>query len=212
MSQVHLSVLCDHDDVLKWEHFPRYWPFVRGICRSSVVPRTKASNTELWLFLRCTPEQTAEQTVEMPVIWDAMVLIMTSLCYIHAMTKCVLKDIHVDNPPVSWYWRLPLSEQYRSVKTVIFGGQKSMRLLHYGEVKWPSWCLELPANGVFVPVYSDWQQRNKYQMSVLLSLCVGNQGIHRWPVISPHKWDSNVGNVSIWWRHNGIRKRQAHTG
>ena len=61
-------------------------------------------------------------------------------------------------------------------------------------------------------VCSDWQQRNKYQMSVLLSLCVGNQGIHRWPVISPHKWDSNVGNVSIWWRHNGIRKRQAHAG
>ena len=25
-----------HDDVLKWEHFPRYWPFVRGIRRSSV--------------------------------------------------------------------------------------------------------------------------------------------------------------------------------
>ena len=20
-----------HDDVMKWEHFPRYWPFVRGI-------------------------------------------------------------------------------------------------------------------------------------------------------------------------------------
>ena len=23
-----------HDDVIKWEHFPRYWPFVRGIHRS----------------------------------------------------------------------------------------------------------------------------------------------------------------------------------
>ena len=22
-----------HDDVIKWEHFPRYWPFVRGIQR-----------------------------------------------------------------------------------------------------------------------------------------------------------------------------------
>ena len=22
-----------HDDVIKWEHFPRYWPFVRGIHR-----------------------------------------------------------------------------------------------------------------------------------------------------------------------------------
>ena len=27
---------CDHDDVIKWKHFPRYWPFVRGIHRSTV--------------------------------------------------------------------------------------------------------------------------------------------------------------------------------
>ena len=25
-----------HDDVIKWKHFPRYWPFVRGLHRSSV--------------------------------------------------------------------------------------------------------------------------------------------------------------------------------
>ena len=25
-----------HDDVIKWKHFPRYWPFVRGIRRSRV--------------------------------------------------------------------------------------------------------------------------------------------------------------------------------
>ena len=24
-----------HDDVIKWKHFPRYWPFVRGIHRST---------------------------------------------------------------------------------------------------------------------------------------------------------------------------------
>ena len=26
----------DHDDVIKWKHLPRYWPFVRGIHRSPV--------------------------------------------------------------------------------------------------------------------------------------------------------------------------------
>ena len=26
----------DHDDVIKWKHFPRYWPFVQGIHRSPV--------------------------------------------------------------------------------------------------------------------------------------------------------------------------------
>ena len=40
-----------HDDVIKWKHFPRNWPFVRGIHRS--IPRTKASDAELWCFLIC---------------------------------------------------------------------------------------------------------------------------------------------------------------
>ena len=30
-----VKYLCKyHDDVIKWKHFPRYWPFVRGIYRS----------------------------------------------------------------------------------------------------------------------------------------------------------------------------------
>ena len=40
-----------HDDVMKWKHFLRYWPFVRGIHRSRWIPRTKASDAELWYFL-----------------------------------------------------------------------------------------------------------------------------------------------------------------
>ena len=31
-----LWVTTFHDDVIKWKHFPRYWPFVRGIHRSPV--------------------------------------------------------------------------------------------------------------------------------------------------------------------------------
>ena len=32
----HLEILHIHDDVIKWKHFPRYWPCVRGIHRSPV--------------------------------------------------------------------------------------------------------------------------------------------------------------------------------
>ena len=32
----HYSCQSHHDDVIKWKHFPRYWPFVRGIHRSPV--------------------------------------------------------------------------------------------------------------------------------------------------------------------------------
>ena len=53
-----------HDDVIKGKYFPRYWPFVRGIH---------------WIFLWSASKQTAEQTLETPVIWGAVVLIITSL-------------------------------------------------------------------------------------------------------------------------------------
>ena len=30
------NILCKYDDVIKWKHFPHYWPFVQGIHRSPV--------------------------------------------------------------------------------------------------------------------------------------------------------------------------------
>ena len=34
--EMSISICSAHDDVIKWKHFPRYWPFVRGIHRSPV--------------------------------------------------------------------------------------------------------------------------------------------------------------------------------
>ena len=34
-------ILAEHDDVIKWKHFPRYWPFVWGIHRSPVNSQHK---------------------------------------------------------------------------------------------------------------------------------------------------------------------------
>ena len=34
--QISVLINATHDDVINWEHFPRYWPFVRGTHRSSV--------------------------------------------------------------------------------------------------------------------------------------------------------------------------------
>ena len=39
-----------HHDVIKWKHFPRYWPFVRGIHRSRWIPRTKATARSFDVF------------------------------------------------------------------------------------------------------------------------------------------------------------------
>ena len=40
----------DHDDVIKWKHFPCYWPFVRGVHRSPVLPLTNASDGAFDVF------------------------------------------------------------------------------------------------------------------------------------------------------------------
>ena len=44
-----------HDDDIKWKHFPRYWPFVRGIHRSPVSSLHKGQwRGALILCLICT--------------------------------------------------------------------------------------------------------------------------------------------------------------
>ena len=46
-----------HDFIIKWKHFPRYWPFMRGIHRATMDSLTKASDAELGCFLWSAPEQ-----------------------------------------------------------------------------------------------------------------------------------------------------------
>ena len=43
------------------------------------IPPTKASDAELWYFLSFAPKQKLQQTIKMPVIWDTMAPIVTSL-------------------------------------------------------------------------------------------------------------------------------------
>ena len=39
-----------HDDVIKWKHFSRNWPFVRGIHRSRRIPHTKPVTRRFDIF------------------------------------------------------------------------------------------------------------------------------------------------------------------
>ena len=44
-----------HDDVIKWKHFPRYWPFMRGIHRSPLnSPHNGQWRGALMFSLICT--------------------------------------------------------------------------------------------------------------------------------------------------------------
>ena len=49
-----IGIESTHDDVIKWKHFPRYWPFVRGIHRSPMNSTHKGQWREaLMLSLIC---------------------------------------------------------------------------------------------------------------------------------------------------------------
>ena len=72
--QTSFISLCNvvHDDVIKWKHFPRYWPFVRGIHRSPVNSPHKGQ----WRGAQMHTSQICAWT---PVIWDTIAPIITSL-------------------------------------------------------------------------------------------------------------------------------------
>ena len=49
-----------YDDVIKWKHFPRYWPFVRGIHRSPVNSPHKGQWRGALMFLWSGSKLTVE--------------------------------------------------------------------------------------------------------------------------------------------------------
>ena len=41
-----------HDDVIKWKHFPRYWPFVRGVPGEFPAQRPVTRSFDVFFDLR----------------------------------------------------------------------------------------------------------------------------------------------------------------
>ena len=70
---------CFHDDVIKLKHFRVTGLLCGEFTGDRGIHLTGASDAELWCFLWYAPEPTVKQTVESPVIWYAIALIMTSL-------------------------------------------------------------------------------------------------------------------------------------
>ena len=56
---IFIHIFRVHDDVIKWKHSPRYWPFVRGIHRSPVNSPHKGQWREalmfslIWAWMNC---------------------------------------------------------------------------------------------------------------------------------------------------------------
>ena len=102
---IHIS----HDDVIKWKHFPRYWPFVRGIHRSPVNSPHKGQGRGALMFsLICA--WIKGWTMARLVIWDAISPIMTSsYCAIlgrksHSHDNCcLLPTRNINECLIPWY-------------------------------------------------------------------------------------------------------------
>ena len=90
-------------------------------------PSQRPVTQSSWCFLWSVPEQTVEQTIETPVIWDAMVLIMTSLQW--------------------WAWVDNTFHQSasfkRNIETCTDPGHKNRLryiytyMVHHGKTNWP---------------------------------------------------------------------------
>ena len=46
-----------HDDVIRWKHFPRYWPFVRWIHRSLEFPAQRPVMRSFYVFFDLCPNK-----------------------------------------------------------------------------------------------------------------------------------------------------------
>ena len=55
------------------------WPFVGETTGHRWISLTKASDVELWYFFFICAWTNDWDAIEMPVIWDAIAIIMTSL-------------------------------------------------------------------------------------------------------------------------------------
>ena len=82
-----------------WKHFPRYWPFVRGIHRSLVnFPHKSQWCGAPMFFLLSAPEQGVGWTIEMPVIWDAIALLWR-----HCDVMIVFWGFRYDCSGINWW-------------------------------------------------------------------------------------------------------------
>ena len=88
-----ISYKNEHDDVINWKHFPRYWPLCEGNHGPTMDSPHKGQWRRALIFLWSSSEQTAEQAIETPVIWDAVALVVTisRIMNMHIMSTLALR-------------------------------------------------------------------------------------------------------------------------
>ena len=136
-----MSISSTHDDVIKWKHFPRYWPFVQGIHRWPVNSRHKGPVT--WSFgisfhlawiNGCVNNCEAGDSGRQRTHYDVIVMIIHG--YLTGIETCKETLICVTEPHSLNEAKWPI---YASVNWVIIGSDNGLSL-----VIWISAGLLLP--------------------------------------------------------------------
>ena len=121
----------DHDGVIDWKHFPRYWPFVRGIHRSLVNSPHKVQ----WRGA-------------LTVFFDVHLYKRLSKLSIRPWFKTPSRSLWCHcNAMISMPYAIDACGHiYASVNLVIIGSGITVirRSGHYNDVTWSSWHLKSP--------------------------------------------------------------------
>ena len=96
-----------HDDVIKWKHFPRYWPFVRGIHRSPVNSPHKGQWRGALMFTLicvwingCVNNREAGDLRRYCAHYGVTVMTNKIKHWMYSFTRCIWKFTHF------WSWTL----------------------------------------------------------------------------------------------------------
>ena len=106
MSLYSLSY-CDiwHDDVIKWKHFPRYWPFVRGIHRSLVNSPHKGQWRRVLMFYLIWTNDWVNNRDAGDLRRHCTHYNVTVMIKCHSREFCIWK-LRLQNCQSSWFWNV----------------------------------------------------------------------------------------------------------
>ena len=180
------QILGRHDDVIKWKHFPRNWPFVRGIHRSSVNSLHKGQWRGALMFsLICVwindwvNNREAGDLRRYLAHYDVIVM---EEYWLRAI--CV-KNFHIAAKFDRRQGSTAAAEPSLSLLLTTLTVCPILYLFHNSDVIMSPMASQITSLTIVCStVYSVADQR-KHQSSASLAFV---RGIHRWPVNSPHKW------------------------
>ena len=136
-------------------------------------PLTKASDADLSCFLWFASEQTVDQTIETLVIWDTIVLIMTSLMKIDSKISsefffsAAVHEIHM----MRTIYAFPYLQWCTWYSSFAFGDQLPLTIIMR-----------------FVPVFSSWHEYKFFSQTVSLSsLLMFEENIYNHQCLTVHQ-------------------------